>query len=202
MMSSCLFTVIALTLAAGADASVSVLIAQSDELVVKVADPVVAADALVATVEELGGYFASRADAAVTLKVPALQRKALLEKAKAMGVVVQEAHQARDLTQQLEEWRTLLASRRGVFARYEAVLKEASAEAVVTVEREMTALVQAIEQLEGQLRMAEHQLEYAQVVVRFEFRDRTPPTNDGKSSFVWLNGLNLADLLQEFARAQ
>lgn len=201
-MSVALSTVLAAWLAAGADVSAAVLIAESDDLVVKVAEPVVAADALVAAVEELGGYFASRADAAVTLKVPSPQRKTLLEKAKAMGVVVQQTHQSRDLTQQLEEWRTLLASRRGVFARYEAVLKESSAEAVVTVEREMTALVQAIEQLEGQLRMAEHQLEYAQVTVRFEFRDRTPPSRDGRSSFAWLNGLNLADLLQEFVHAR
>jgi hypothetical protein len=178
------------------------LLAESDELVVKVSDPAAGADALVAAVEALGGYFSSRSDDAVGLKVPQAMRDELLAKVTSLGIVVAKHHEARDLAGLLEEWRTRLQSRENVLQRYYAVIGEAGPTAVVTVEREMTALVQAIEQQKGQIRLAEHQLAYAEVTVRFQFRDRTPPARDGSSSFEWLNTVNLQDLVGEFSHEE
>jgi len=173
-------------------------LAVSHDVTVKVSDPGQAADALVAAVEKLGGYFSARNDAGVSLRVPVARVPEVLALIPPMGTVVAENSASRDLGPMLEQWRTLLGSRTSVLQRYFAVIGEAGPDAVVTVEREMTALVQQIEQLKGQIQLAEHQLALAQIDVRFEFRDRRAPARDGSSSFSWLNGLNLVDLVEEF----
>lgn len=168
--------------------------------VVKVADREAAADTVIARVESAGGYFIERSDDALHLKVPVEEVKAVLADVAPLGTVVSRASQARDLGQMLDEQRTLLQSREQMLARYFVVLNEASVSSVVTVEQQMTELVQSIETLRGALRLAEHELPYADVTLSFHFRDRRAPVSDGRSSFGWLNKVNLADLLGEYAR--
>ena len=43
----------------------------------------------------------------------------------------------------------------------------------------------------------QHQADYADVTVSFRFRNRQAPARDGRSSFAWLNQLNVADLLDD-----
>lgn len=173
-------------------------VALSSSLVIKVADRDTAADALIAATEKLDGYFTTRSDEMVVLKVPVASAKALTAQAEKMGVVIERNFEARDVGALLDEKRTLLKSRQGVFKRYFAVLNSASSNTIVEVEAEMTRLVQEIEVLQGTIRLIEHQLTFAQVIVRFEFHDRRPPVRDGTSSFAWLNTMNLADLIWEF----
>ncbi len=173
-------------------------IAVRDALTIKVGDRDKAADAVIAAAESVGGYFTSRNDNYMRLRIPAKKQAEVLEKVAKLGLVVQRTHAANDLTSQLEEQRTLLASRRDVLQRYFTVLQTARPQAVTTVEHEMTSLIAEIEELEGALRMAMHQLQYAELEVSFEFRDRQPPARDGSSSFQWLNSMNLADLIGDF----
>ena len=174
-------------------------IAISQELVVKVAQPQAAADAIVAHTEEAGGYFTERTDSGVVLKVPVDSTKNVLAFAEAQGTVVGRNYNAQDVGSQLDERRTLLRSREEVLQRYFKVLSGARAESVVSVEREMTDLVSEIESLKGGIQLMEHQLKFAEVRVSFAFRDRRPPLRDGSSSFSWLNSMNLVDLQSEFA---
>lgn len=173
-------------------------IAVADTVVVKVGDRQKAGDTIVAAAEAAGGYFTSRTDDALRLRVPTAKANDVLSVARAQGVVVSNAHDTTDLTETIEEQRGLLASRREVLERYFAVLRTARASAVTTVEREMTDLIAQIEELEGALRLEEHNLGYATIDVSFQFRDRGAPVNDGRSSFRWLNTMNLADLLGDF----
>ncbi len=180
------------------DAEGAPRVAYNTGLVVKVTDREGNGDKLVETAEKLGGYFSSRSDDTVVLKVPVEKRQELLAVAEPMGIVVSRRHEALDLGQTLAEQKTRLASRRKMFERYDDVLRSASADAVVSVEHEMTRLVQEIEQLAGSVRLLEHRLSYATLTVSFQFQDRRPPLADGSSSFDWLNRVNLADLLWEF----
>ena len=43
-----------------------------------------------------------------------------------------------------------------------------------------------------------HRIAFARIEVLFEYRDRSAPVPDGRSSFAWLNSMNLSDLLEEF----
>jgi len=182
---------------AARDAS-SPRVAITTSLVLNVADRVAAADALTARAEALGGYFSLRREDAVVLRVPNEALTALLAETQALGQVLQRNHNARDVTFELEEKRTLLASREAVLKRYFEVLGDAGPQAVVTVERQMTQLIADIETLKGALLLLEHNMAYAEVAVSFQFRERRPPERDGTSSFAWLNSVNLVDLIGEF----
>ena len=173
-------------------------IAVRDALTIKVGDREKAADAVIALAESAGGYFTVRNDNYMRLRIPTKKEPEVLAAVAKLGLVVQRSHAADDLTAALEEQRTLLDSRRDVLQRYFAVLGSARPQAVTTVEHEMTSLIAGIEELEGSLRMSLHRLQYAELEVSFEFRDRQAPARDGSSSFRWLNTMNLADLIGDF----
>jgi hypothetical protein len=173
-------------------------VAVSSTLVVKVTDRDAAADAAIDTAEKAGGYFITRDNQQVVLKVPVPKAEDVTAKAAGLGVVVQRSFAANDIGQTLDEQRTLLKSRETVFQRYFAVLASATPSTIVEVESEMTRLVAQIESLKGQIKLMEHQLRYATITVQFEFRDRRPPVRTGNSSFAWLNTVNLSDLMGAF----
>lgn len=173
-------------------------VAVSGNLVLKLFKPEEATERLIAKTEELGGYFAERNDQMLRLKVPVQHFDALVAEAEALGVVLSRSRNAQDRSTQLEQLRTRLRSRREVLQKYMAVLEQASAETVVTVEHQITQIVQEIESMQGQLQMLEHQLALAMLTVSFQINVRQPPARDGKSSFAWLNTVNLQDLLEAF----
>ncbi|MCB9741878.1 MAG: DUF4349 domain-containing protein [Alphaproteobacteria bacterium] len=169
-------------------ASITVAVTQRDA----------AAKTLVDAAEDMGGWFAALSDTSVDLRVPADKADALIELALAQGLVTQRSYSSVDLTPRLVELTARLKARQDMLDRYFAILPDAGAKAVVTVEREIVALVAEIEGLQGQLRVLEHQAQWAQVSVSFQSRSRAAPTRDGSSSFAWINTLNLADLLDSF----
>ncbi|MEL6543214.1 MAG: DUF4349 domain-containing protein [Myxococcota bacterium] len=180
--------------------SVKPLVAVQNSVVLKVGDREQAADAVVEQAEKVGGYFSSRSDTAVTLKVPAKSAPQILSFIEESGIVVDRNYNARDVGFALEEKRARLRSREEVLKRYFAVMQTAGVKNIVSVEREMTTLVQEIETLKGQLKLIEHQLSFAEIRVDFQFRDRRPPLRTGNSNFQWLNTVNLADLIQGFSQ--
>jgi len=134
----------------------------------------------------------------VVLKLPQEAYPALVELLPTMGVVIARQLRSDDLSMQLEQQRTLLASRQSVLERYFAVLAEAGPESVVMVERQMTQLIQQIEALKATIQVLEHRVKLAELTVAFEFQERQLPARDGSSSFPWLNTVNLVDLVEEF----
>jgi hypothetical protein len=194
MLSSLL---VLLTVAANEPAA----LVQRMSFVVKVSEPVRAADDLVAQVEKLEGYFSSRTDSTLVLRVPTRAVDQLAKAIEKSGVVVSRDEAANDVASSLLQMRTLLESRRTMLERYMSVLGGADLSAVVTVEREITGLVQEIEQVAGQLRALEHSLQLAEVRVDYRFPDRRPPLRQGQSSFAWLNSVDLVALLGAFANA-
>ena len=54
--------------------------------------------------------------------------------------------------------------------------------------------------IKGRILFLENRIQYAQVSVSFQFRDRSAPVRTGHSSFRWLNELNIADLMEDFNR--
>ncbi len=180
--------------------TVKPLVAIQNSVVLKVNDREKTADAIVGLVDEVGGYFSNRTDSSLTLKVPADSAQKVLAFIEQSGIIVERNYNARDIGYPLEEMRARLSSREEVLKRYFSVISTATVNAVVTVEREMTSLVQEIESLKGRLRLLEHQLAFSEIRVDFQFRDRRPPLKTGNSNFQWLNTVNLADLIQEFSR--
>jgi hypothetical protein len=167
-------------------------------LVLKVADRDATADAVIAVAEKSGGYFLSRTNDAVRLKIPVAAVKEALAAIEPLGTVAQRSTQAADVGEKLDMVRTRLASREGMLKHYFTVVATASDTQMPEVEAAMTTLVQEIESLRGTVELVEHQLRYAAVDVNFSFRDRRAPAASGRSSFEWLNTVNLSDLIAEF----
>lgn len=170
----------------------------SASLVLKVKVPEDAAEALVKKAEELNGYFTQRTTTQVVLKVPSAQAKPFLEYAKTLGVVADRSYQTADIGQQLAEKQARLSARQDMMRQYLQVMQGAQTQGVLQVEEATTRLVAEIENLKGSIRLMQHRMEYAEVAIDFQFRDRAAPVKDGRSSFAWLNTMNLSDLVEDF----
>lgn len=186
------------TLLLAADASFVTAASTTATLTIKVSDKDATADALIAKAEALGGYFADRNEQAITFKIPAESETPFETFAGGLGVLIERQYQKQDLGFAIDRARSELKSREEMMKRYMQVLANAGPGQVVTVEREIVALIQAIEQQKGALKGMEHRVRYARVVVQFQFHDRKAPARDGTSSFAWLNTMNLSDLLGDF----
>ncbi|HSI05282.1 MAG TPA: DUF4349 domain-containing protein [Myxococcota bacterium] len=173
-------------------------VARHAVLTIKVLDRTKASDAIAAKADELGGYFTARSDEAVDLRVPQAKLAELDAFAISQGMLVNRQMTTQDLATQVENNRAIIAAREQLLQRYVDALAKASSDGVVSIEREATRLVQEIEAMKGALKLAEHQLAFAQLTVSFQIRDRATPARDGHSSFKWINTVNLADLIQAF----
>lgn len=167
-------------------------------LTVAVEKPTETSDELVALTHKLGGYFARRDQTQLVLKVPRAEREKVIEAALNQGLVMTRTEQARDLSRELLQTRTLLKSREAVLGKYFEIMIGAQFNAVLQVEQQITMLVQEIEGLKGRLKQMEHELQFAVVTVRFQFKQRRPPKRDGTSAFPWLNTVNLFDVLEAY----
>lgn len=168
------------------------------QMVVKVGDRDQAAQTLVARAAALEGYFTRRAREGVVLQVPAEGLKPLLAQAGALGPVIDRQWRREDLGGVLIELEAALKAKTEVQRQYLALLAQADTDAALAVEEELVRLTAEIETLKGQIRHLRHRIAFARVEVRFEHRERQAPAPDGRSSFAWLNTLNLSDLLEEF----
>ncbi len=169
----------------------------SASLVLKVAIREPAADALVAQARSLGGWFSERSETSVVLRVPSAAIDSLVAHAVTLGVVADRSWSRTDHGAELSELRARLGAREVMLGRYQALLGQADAQAVLTVEREVLRLVTTIEELRGRIRFLENQVAFARLDVSFQFQDRTAPITDGSSSFAWINTVNLTDLLND-----
>jgi hypothetical protein len=164
-------------------------------VVVAVSQQEAAADAVVAKATELGGWFQSRTDGALSLRVPTGTVETLVNFAEGQGKVLDKALARQDASVELADLRGRLEARQSLLSEYYKVLEEAGADSVVSVEYQIVAQIQEIEGLQGRIRMLEDQAANARVDVAFQFRDRAAPARDGSSSFRWLNSLNVQDVI-------
>ena len=168
-------------------------------LVLQVDDRAAALATAVSLARAEQGWFARLSDDAVALRVPVAAAPALVDRLDDLGVVVERSFSREDLGPTRLDLTSRIAAREAVLARYFAVLSTAGPDAVVSVEREITRAVSELEGLQGRLRVLDDRAAYAVIDVGFRYRDRTPPRRTGDSPFPFLERLNVADLLADFA---
>lgn len=173
----------------------------TSSLLLKVTDRDRVADLLSQKAEELNGWFFERTDDSIKLKVPTTEAKAFITYAENLGIVADRSYASDHLALDLSSRLSSLKSKEESLAQYLAVLESARKTAVLTVEREIVALTAEIEKLKGEIRFIRHRINYAQITITFEFRDRSAPVADGSSSFPWLNTMNISDLVRDFQYA-
>jgi hypothetical protein len=164
-------------------------------VVLKVGRADAAIEALRVEAERLGGWMASRDDQSIHCRVPVEKTEAFLAFVARQGLVADRSSSRSELGSELANLEAQVKARREMLARYEALLASASADAVVLVERSAVSLVEQIEEAEGRIRFLRDRAAFSEVHVRFQFRNRAAPNQLAPSSFVWLNSVNLDDLL-------
>ena len=153
---------------------------------------------LIQHAESLGGYYQKRKDSFVLLKIPAAKTEDFIKHTESKGLIANRNFSSQSLSQQLANTQARLKAREELLEKYFQILQEAKSEAVITVEREVIRLVTEIEDLKGSERKLLHQARFSNIEIYFQFRDRRAPTNNGSSSFAWINTLNLNGLIDEF----
>lgn len=160
--------------------------------------PELVSNAVIQKVRELGGYFSILTNQEVNVKVPSENLKEYLRFIESQGEVVKQEYFANDIRAELEAQKTSLKSKESVFEQYIKVLNESKVDKLIYVEQEVALLVQDIENSKGTLRLLQHEIDFAKVSIRFQFRDRSAPIAAKDSSFPWLNQVGISRLLREF----
>ena len=170
-------------------------------LVLQVYDREATSEILIAQAEAHGGWFSSLTDTQVSFRIPNQKLEEFLEFTRTQGKVVSRDYESQDRSAELNGLRLKLKGREEILARYMEVLKDARSGAIVRVEQQITSAIAEIETIKGRILFLENRVEYAQVTVSFQFRDRSAPVRTGHSSFRWLNQLNVSDLMNDFHRS-
>jgi hypothetical protein len=118
----------------------------------------------------------------------------VLADVKEHGLVLDEALHRQDATRELADLRGRVAVREKVLKTYRQVLENAGPDAILIVESQIHDEIVQIETLRGQIAALETQADMARLDVSFRFVERSAPVRDGRSSFAWLNTLNLEDV--------
>lgn len=156
------------------------------------------ADALVTEAETLGGYYASRTDYQLCLRIPVANVDKYLQFIGTQGVVSQNTFQQESRSTTIADIQARLKTREELLQKYFSILEQSGSDSVIKVEQEVIRLITEIESLKGQLRKQEYLTTYAEFTIDFRFTDRRAPVADGSSSFSWINSLNVSDVQSAF----
>lgn len=166
-------------------------------MILKVINPDDARAVLEKKVLELGGFPILVEDAALVLKVPPEKLSELIAFIAEQGLVLEKTLERADLTQEIARLEGQLKSKKEMLGRLRGFFDDSNTEATLRIEQTMTEIVAEIEQIKGQLRVAEERSKWAIVDISFRFheRDRIVYVN---SPFEWLNSVSLDRFLGDF----
>lgn len=200
VMAITVFLLVPLTAFAGSNPPPRAIVVSA--LALKVADRDGASNALVEKAKSFGGYFKSLSPKIAEFRIPVENSEKFLEFAENQGTVIQREYKTDHKGFDLLRMEAMLKSREEIHLQYLEVLKKANAKTILAVEKEIAELIKGIETLKGRIRHMKHRLRFAEIEIVFDFRERAAPAPDGKSSFPWLNTMNLPDLVEEFQYAR
>ena len=161
---------------------------------IAVSDPTAAADAARGLADSLGGWLQLLAGHQVTLRIPADRWSAVLERASALGRVLDRRLQSSDVTEQVVDLRLRLKNALALRDRLAAILDKAdTVPAALQVETELARVRTEIEQMEGQLQVLERQVAFATLTLDFVQVQAAPRRSE--LPFAWLRDLGVGSLL-------
>ncbi len=167
------------------------------QVLLKVVHPAEVRQTLIQAAQRFGGFPVLVTDHQLTLKVPPERLSEALEQTVAQGLVLQKTLQRQDLTETVAQLEARLRSKRDILKRLRKFFDDSNVAATLQIERNMTQLVQELEQVKGQLRVERERARSAVLDITFEFQER------GRivyvhSPFEWLNSVDLQRFLGEY----
>jgi hypothetical protein len=171
--------------------------ALTGRVVLKVVHPALALEALASAAKTLGGFPILVSDDQLIVKVPPALLGEMMAKVAAEGLVIEKSMEREDLTEQTAQLEGRLRSKNEILARLRSFIDDSNVQATLQIESNMTDLVTEIEQVKGELRVAEERARWAVVEVAFSFQKRDKIIYV-QSPFEWLNTVDLARFTEEF----
>jgi hypothetical protein len=166
-------------------------------LILKVINPDDARATLEKKVSELGGFPMLVEDASLVIKVPPEKLSEMITFIAEQGLVLEKTLERADLTQEIARLEGQLKSKKEMLGRLRGFFDDSNTEATLRIEQTMTSIVAEIEQIKGQLRVAEERAKWAIVDISFQFHERDKIVYVS-SPFEWLNSVSLDRFLEEF----
>lgn len=167
-------------------------------LTVSVSNPDKAGNSLISKATGMDGYFTYLSDNSVTIRIPSEKSPEFIAYCETIGDVIEKRIDTTSYDETLNQKRTSLKTKQDILEKYIALLKGSGNKTIVSVEKAIQEVISDIEHLKGSIAFMEHELAFARVTVNFRFIDRDAPVYSGKSSFAWLNTLNLKSMIEDF----
>jgi hypothetical protein len=166
-------------------------------IVVKVVHPAEVRRTTIESLKAAGGWPLLVTDQELHLAVPLPAVATVIDQLAAAGIVLQKSLQRVDRTEEIVQLQAKLKSKREILARLRGLLDDADTGSTLRVEGTMNQLLSEVEQLQGDLNVAEASVRMARVVVSFQYHQRQRITYV-RSPFQWLNQLDIDRFLADF----
>jgi hypothetical protein len=144
-----------------------------------------------------GGYLVSRADTAITVRVPTKKFDAAVEHIAKLGDMLHRNVSVEDVTEQFNDAQIRLRNLEVVRNRLEELLKKSvTVTEAITVERELERVTTEIERLKGRLKLLSELIQFSTITVNFQMRATDHVQSQVRLPFPWLDTLGLGQLLR------
>jgi hypothetical protein len=145
---------------------------------------------------EVGGHLASRTDKDITIRVPRARFEEAIQKVEATGDVVHRDISAEDVSDEYVDTEVRLKNARAMRDRLAELLAKAPVKEAIEIEKELGRVTEAIERLEGRLKLLKDKIAFSTITVTFDARTSSLKTLPLRLPFPWLATLGLPTLLR------
>ena len=179
-------------------ASANTVLERNILMVVNVQNKDQAADKIIELTEYLGGYYQSRGDNQVLLKVPTVNLDLILEFTEKLGFVLERNFSTTNRQNEILDKKSRLKSKQKLLNHYLSLMETSAFEELMDLERTIISLTGEIASIMGDLKLMQHKLTLATVEISFRFKERELPIRRPDSNFDWINDLSITNLIREF----
>jgi len=172
------------------------LVIRTGELVVRSGNPEEAGARAAGWVGASGGYVVRRENNTYIFRVPAEKFDEVFEQLAALGAVTNRRVDAQDVTEEVQDLELRLRNAKALRDRYEELLKRAEkVEDVLAIQKELAAVTETIERLEGQLSTRKTEIKMSRITLKLE-PAASGPVTAARSPFPWVRALGIENLPQ------
>jgi hypothetical protein len=153
-------------------------------------------DAVERVAREAGGYLATRADNAITIRVPRDAFDAAVGRIEKLGDVVHRDIKAEDVTDQYVDLEARLKNAYAMRAQLMELLRRANVKEALEIETELGRITESIEVMEGKLKLLRDQIAFSTITVQFApIAEQNVHDTSLLAPFPWMQQLGLEKLL-------
>jgi hypothetical protein len=171
------------------------LIVYTASFLLSVYDRDASAKKIIELAQKAGGFVSSQTNETVIVRVPADKFKKITEALPNIGRVIQKNIEASDVTEQCSDLELRLSAKKKYLASLQELLTKAeNAKTMLEIQKEIGAVVEEIEVLEGKLRYLADRVAYSTIAVTLQLA--TAETYRAfRLPFDWIESLGIEHLV-------